>query len=128
VILVDTSVWIDHFRARRGRNATLALPDLLDEDRVLMHPWVIGELALGGLGEKPEILADLDRLPVAPSLDPDELLELVTSRRLSGTGIGWVDAQLLGSAFVAGARLWTYDARLHALADGFGAAWLATAP
>jgi predicted nucleic acid-binding protein len=109
VILVDTSVWIDYFRSGLPRLAAD-----LEADEVLLHPWVLGELALGQLGpRRARILADLALLPAAPLIPDEVVLGLVDRRTLSGSGIGWVDAQLLASSLVAGARLWTNDRRLH---------------
>jgi predicted nucleic acid-binding protein len=120
VTLVDTSVWIDFFRdAARAR----ALPALCDAGDVLLHPWVLGELALGDLGRhRASILADLRLLPAAPLLADSDVLRLVEARRLDGSGIGWVDAHLLGSTLVAGAALWTHDRRLARVASSAGAA------
>ena len=116
--LVDTSVWVDFFR---GWPHAAGLSRLLGDGEVLVHPWVKGELSLGRLGSKGrQILDDLDRLPQAPVLRDAEVLRLVEVRRLSGSGIGWVDAQLLGSALIATARLWTFDRRLRRVAGDLG--------
>ncbi len=112
--LVDTSVWVDFFRGiiRAG-----ALGDLLETNEILLHPWVLDELVLGGLGSGREaVIADLRRLPAAPCVPDEEVLELVLGRQLSGRGIGWVDAHLLASGLVAGCRLWTFDRSLAAAA------------
>ena len=112
--LVDTSVWVDFFRgrARAGR-----LAQHLEADEVLLHPWVLGELALGHLGTKRvAVLEDLRLLPVAPVVPDADVLAMIDGRRLAGRGIGWVDAQLLASAESVGAKLWTWDARLARLA------------
>ncbi len=123
MILVDTSVWIAFFR---GAPSGKALSRFLEEDAVLVHPWVTGELMLGTLGpRREEILSDLGRLPAAPLVDFEEIRALVTSRRLAGTGIGWVDAQLVGSALVAGATLWTFDTKLAKVATRLRAAFTA---
>lgn len=112
MILVDTSVWIDFLN---GASAAAPLSSLLVEGEVLSHPWVVGELALGHLGpRRPAILADLERLPVAPVATDAEVRRLIEERALAGSGIGWVDAGLLASALLAGARLWTSDRRLRA--------------
>jgi predicted nucleic acid-binding protein len=115
MILVDTSVWIAFFRGEAG---AASLARLLDDDAVLAHPWVTGELLLGSLGRRrDEIVADLNRLPAAPLLDDGEMRALLDARKLAGTGIGWVDAQLIGSALIAGALLWTLDHRLAKVAS-----------
>ena len=118
MILVDTSVWIDFFR---GSSACRRLAGLLEENEILIHPWVIGELALGHLGrQRDAIMADLFRLPTLPLLANDEILQMIDAQSLAGQGIGWVDAHLLGSALVAGAQLWTRDRRLARVASAIG--------
>jgi predicted nucleic acid-binding protein len=108
VILVDTSIWIEHFRAGHS-----ALEPLLDDGRVLGHPWVIGEIALGHLSRRQEILALLGALPQAAVATPAELLALIENRELSGRGIGYVDAQLLAATLLTpDTRLWTHDRHL----------------
>jgi predicted nucleic acid-binding protein len=111
VILADTSVWIDHLR--RG-NPTLRAH--LTKGRILCHPFIVGELALGTLRNRTEILAHLNRLPHLPVATHDEVLGFVERRRLFGVGIGWVDAHLLTAVLLAGARLWALDARLARIA------------
>jgi predicted nucleic acid-binding protein len=121
VILVDTSVWVDHLRER-----SQSLSDLLDVGRVLSHPFVIGELALGRISQRGLILSalrDLPRTEVATSL---EVLHFIEEQRLFGLGIGYVDVHLLAAVrLTAGARLWTRDRRLHGVAGQLG---LATTP
>lgn len=91
------------------------LRDLLDEvDLVLMHPFVIGEMVLGGLSAREEAL--FARLPRASLVRHEEVLELVRRRRLMRRGIGWIDAHLLASALIASASLWSADAALSAVA------------
>jgi predicted nucleic acid-binding protein len=115
VTLVDTSVWIEHLR--RGE-ATLA--GLLSSAMVMSHPFVIGELAMGSLKNRREILGLLDNLPVAPVASHDEVLTLVERYRLAGLGLGWIDAHLLASARLASTRLWTFDRRLAESARALG--------
>jgi len=110
-VLVDTSVWVDHFR--RG-NARLA--DRLRSGEVWTHPFVIGELACGTLERRGEILALLAALSHAPLLDHQEVLEFVESHRLMAQGIGWIDVHLLASATLGRIPLWTLDRRLHSVA------------
>jgi len=118
VILVDTSVWVDFFR---GADRAADLAEHLESNLVLLHPWVLGELVLGGLGpRRKSVIADLKRLPISPLVPDDELLELILARQLSGRGIGWVDVHLLASALVAGCGLWTFDGRLGAVAQDLG--------
>ena len=115
-VLVDTSVWRRFFSGHPG---VRGLGDLLDEHGlVLVHPFVMGELVLGGLSPKEEELFAL--LPSAATVAHDEVLELVRRRRLSRRGIGWVDAHLLASALVSSASIWSADARLAAAASELG--------
>jgi predicted nucleic acid-binding protein len=114
LILVDTSIWIDHLRADNS-----ALKRLLDAGRVLMHPFVIGELALGRMRQREIILAALSDLPRAEVATDAEVLGFVNREALFGRGIGYVDAHLLASArLTAGATIWTRDARLRDVAEG----------
>jgi hypothetical protein len=117
VILVDTSVWVDHLRRRNAR-----LAGLLDRDQVACHPFVIGELALGGLTHRARVLDLLAELPIARTLSHQDVLAMVEERALSGSGIGWVDVHLLASALVERWPLWTLDRRLDATARRLGAA------
>jgi predicted nucleic acid-binding protein len=116
-VLVDTSVWRKYFSGRIAARDAKALDALLDEDgAVLMHPAVLAELVLGGLSEREERL--LTRLPGAPEVSSLELLVLVRQRKLARRGIGWMDCQLLASALVAAASLWSLDRQLaEAAAD-----------
>lgn len=112
MILVDTAVWIDHFRETDRQLTTL-----LERSVVLAHPWVTGELALGNLRGRAEILRLLDDLPQATVATPAELLVVIDHRELYGVGIGYVDAQLLAATMLTdGAKLWTRDRRLLAAA------------
>ena len=109
--LVDTSVWIDHFRSGNDR-----LADLLRENIVLIHPAVIGELACGHLKRRGNTLDALQLLPRAPEVSGDEVLAFVERHRLYRKGIGWIDAQLLASSALSGAKVWTLDRALAKLA------------
>jgi hypothetical protein len=118
VILADTSVWVDHLR--RG-DKTLAA--LLDAGTVLVHPFVIGELALGNLRQREILLNALADLPHASVATDAEVLHFIERHALSGRGIGYIDAHLLAAAkLTAGAELWTNDKRLHAVAVQLGLA------
>jgi predicted nucleic acid-binding protein len=118
VILVDTSIWIDHLRTGDPE-----LVGLLQDGHVLAHPWVTGELALGHLSRRAEILGLLHNLPQAtPAMDV-EVLTLIENRHLVGLGIGYVDAHLLAATLLtANARLWTRDKRLATIAIRLGLA------
>ena len=115
MILVDTSVWVDHFRG-----ANPALSEVLGGALVLTHPFVIGELACGSLSNRTRILADLNALPLAVSATHEEVLRLIEQRELWGRGIGWIDGHLLASALLSNCELWTLDRQLHQAADGAG--------
>ena len=111
-VLVDTSVWRKYFS---GTAAARPLGDLLDEaDAVLVHPFIIGEMVLGGLSSHEEALFSL--LPSADVVPHEEVLAFVRRRRLMRRGIGWVDAHLLASALTSAAVLWSIDAHLCAAA------------
>ena len=112
MILVDTSVWVDHLRAGEP-----ALVHLLNHGLVLAHPWVTGELALGHLSQRQDILGLLTNLPSAEIATDAEVLGLIETEQLYGLGIGYVDAQLLAATrLTADARLWTADKRLAVVA------------
>jgi predicted nucleic acid-binding protein len=107
-VIADTSIWRRYFS---GAAAVRRLGSLLDEDGgVLMHPFIMGELVLGGLSTREERL--FARLPLAPVVPHDEMLELVRRRQLARRGIGWVDAHLLASALASAALLWSLDSAL----------------
>lgn len=117
MIIVDTAVWIDHLR-----DGDRELAWLLEHGGVLAHPWVTGELALGSLRGRDEILRLLDELPQAQVATPAELLAFIGDHELYRLGIGYVDAQLLAATMLTGAVLWTRDRRLLAVAEGLGIA------
>lgn len=114
-MLVDTSVWVDHFR--RG---DAALAALLVRDEVECHPFIIGELACGRLRNRAEILALLAELPQTPLVEHDEALTFLHRHGLMGLGLGWIDIHLLSSALLGGISLWTRDRRLAAAARALG--------
>lgn len=118
MILVDTSVWIDHLRTGDPK-----LVELLQDGQVLTHPWVIGELALGRLSRRGEVLALLHNLPQATVATDVEVLTLIDNQQLFGLGVGYVDAHLLAATMLStNARLWTRDKRLAAAAHQHGLA------
>jgi predicted nucleic acid-binding protein len=118
MVLVDTSVWIDHFR--RG---DLRLAGFLDRGNAVMHPFVLGELTLGHLPGIAEVIDDLRRLPKAAVANTDEVLEFIVDRKLPGSGIGYVDAHLLAAAaLVPETLVWTRDRRLLAAAQSLSLA------
>ena len=117
MVLVDTSVWIQHFR--KGERA---LADLLSDGLVLMHPFVAGELACGNLRNRSAILTDLRALPSATLALDAEVERLIEDRKLWGKGLGWVDAHLLASALLSHCAFWTRDKKLAAIAAKLGVA------
>jgi len=119
MILVDTSVWIDHFR-RADPNLTL----LLEAEEVMVHPFVIGELACGNLRARSQILGYMSDLPGAKVASFAEVLVLLEKRKLHGQGLGYVDAHLLASSILGETRLWTHDRALLAVARKLKRAYL----
>ena len=110
MILVDTSVWIEHLRKGSSK-----LSGLLEASRVLIHPFIIGELACGNLKNRNEILQLLEALPQSVQASHKETLTLIEANNLYGRGIGWIDAHLLASALLSRADFWTLDKRLTAV-------------
>jgi hypothetical protein len=104
VTLVDTSVWVEHFR-----KGDRTLQDLLANAKAIVHPFIIGELACGNLKNRAEILHLLSELPQSIVADQGEVLKLVESKKLFGTGLGWIDAHLLASALLSDVTMISYD-------------------
>ena len=118
MILADTSVWIDHLR-----NGDRNLVRELQNTRIMIHPFIVGELALGNIARRGDILTLLQDLPQAEVATDAEVLHLIEKKRLMGRGIGFIDAHLIASVLLSGAvKLWTRDKRLHALAGDMGLA------
>ncbi|HVY85734.1 MAG TPA: type II toxin-antitoxin system VapC family toxin [Caulobacterales bacterium] len=118
MILVDTSVWIDHFRAAEPQ-----LVSLLNGNEVLTHPCVIGEIALGGLKQRAQIMRHLNNLPTALIATHQEVMTFVDAHALVNTGVGYTDACLLASvALTPGSAIWTRDENLKAQAARCGLA------
>ena len=112
MILVDTSVWIDHLRTGDKR-----LIALLDSSQVLAHPFVIGELACGNLRKRNDVLKLFHNLPQAPVASHEEALHFIEGNKLMGQGVGYIDTHLLASAALAdSALIWTRDQRLQKIA------------
>lgn len=111
-VLVDTSVWIDHFRKTDER-----LVELLESASVLIHPAVLGELAMGHIPDRHATLSALSRLRRPRIATDAETLTLVEVAKLYGEGLGWVDAQLLAAARLTGAELYTRDKTLGRFAS-----------
>lgn len=119
MVLVDTSVWVQHFK-----QGDQALVNLLAWDAVLTHPMVIGEIACGTPPDRRQTLANLDLLqPVRPA-SLQEVVAFIEQERLYGLGCGLVDLLLLASVLISpGTELWTHDRRLGLLSDRFGVSY-----
>lgn len=116
MILIDTSAWIDHLRRREA-----SVEFLLRRKRVLVHPFVIGEVALGPMKRYDQVIESLSKLPRAIVAAHEEVLFIIKQHSLMGSGIGYVDAHLLASAKLAeGTRLLTRDKRLAKIAAALG--------
>jgi predicted nucleic acid-binding protein len=114
LILVDTSVWVDHL----GTTPDEILTALMARNEVVIHPFVIGELAMGGMRRRNLVLGELQKLPTLVVAAHREVMYLVDEHRLFGTGIGYIDAHLIASArLTPQTLLWTRDRRLHHEAD-----------
>lgn len=119
MILVDTSVWVDHLRA-----GDAALGERLNRSQVLMHPFVLGELACGNLHNRGELLRLLRNLPQAIVASDQEVLFLIERNALMGRGVGYVDAHLLAAVSLGGStQLWTRDKRLRSVAEALELAY-----
>ena len=116
MILVDTSVWIDHLRS-----ADAKLQSLLENDQIMTHPFIRLELALGSIASREKVLADLALLPQAPVVTPEELFSLVDHKKLYRRGIGLTDLHLICCAlFDKSISIWTRDRRLGEIANELG--------
>lgn len=116
MILVDTSVWVDHLRAN---DAGLAY--WLNNGQVLIHPCIIGEIVLGNLKNRELVIGALKEMPSITQATDHEVLDFIESNRLYGQGIGYVDAHLLAAVrLTPGTRLWTRDKRLRVAGDKLG--------
>jgi predicted nucleic acid-binding protein len=115
MVLVDTSVWIDHLR--RG---SVGLDVPLSEGQVLCHPFIIGELACGNLKNRSDILSLLQTLPEIRSAEHEEVMLFIEKHRLMGKGLGYIDVHLLTSSLLSHAPLWTLDKRIGNAAEALG--------
>jgi predicted nucleic acid-binding protein len=111
MVLVDTSVWVAHFRATH-----IDLVRLLNNGEVVCHPFIIGELGCGNLKNRNTILSLLRDLPAVSILDHEEVLAFIEGRKLMGKGLGYIDVHLLASAVLSGISIWTLDKRLEQIA------------
>jgi len=115
MLLADTCVWIEHFRHGEPR-----LADCFSKGIVLIHPFILGELACGNLKNRIAVLNHMHSLPSAGLASNDEVLHLIENRRLWGRGLGWIDVHLLASAVLSNCRFWTLDASLAKAATELG--------
>lgn len=115
MILVDTSIWIDHFRSSNSR-----LVGLLDAELVSVHPWVVGELACGNLANRATKLYLLKSLPRVAVASDDEVLFFIDKHGIAGKGIGYLDMHLLAAAALGSLKIWTRDRRLGEVAARLG--------
>jgi len=120
MVLVDTSVWVQHLR-----QGSPALARLLMDGQVVCHPFIMGELACGHLRNRSEILALLGSLPRADVASHEEVLQFIDTYRLMGKGLGYVDTHLLASAVLTGTSIWTLDKRLRETAVRLDLAYIA---
>jgi predicted nucleic acid-binding protein len=117
MVLVDTSVWVAHFRENNS-----ALASLLDSGQVFCHPLIVGELACGNLKQRSEILSLLRALPSAVVAEHNEVIDLIGNQRLMGKGMGFIDMHLIASALMSRVNLWTLDRKMNQLAALLGVA------
>ena len=118
MILADTSIWIDHFRAH-----DLMLAHVLERNEVLIHPFVLGEISLGNFGDRKRKLVMLAKLPLATLASAAEVARAIEDNRLHGLGVGYIDVHLAVSTMLTrDARLWTRDRRLRSVAEQLGVA------
>lgn len=116
MILVDTSVWVDHLRG-----GDPGLIELLERTAVVMHPFVMGEIACGSVRDRKSLLELLKDLPAAVVATDNEVMQFIERHRLHGKGIGYIDVHLLASvALTAGSKLWTRDQKLRQAAAALG--------
>ncbi len=119
-LLIDSSVWIDHFEIK-----DISVTDLLKLPNICCHPYIVGEVAIGNLGNRNEVLETMKGLPTVEVARQDFVLKFVRQRKLYGKGIGFVDCHLLASTQITpNTLLWTSDKRLKRMASELGVAYL----
>ena len=118
MILADTSIWVDYFRKQNNY-----FVERLDDDLVVMHPLVYGELVCGGLPKRRDILSQINSLPLLPVVANPEVVAFIKKHNLAGKGIGYIDAHLLAAVAQADSiRLYTHDTHLHQAAQSLSLA------
>ena len=115
MVLVDTSVWVTHFR-----KGDVGLESLLQDGRVVSHPFIVGELACGNLRNRSAILPLLNDLPMATQAEHEEVMQFIEHYRLRGKGLGFIDMHLLSSALLMKVPLWTFDRKLSEVSSVLG--------
>jgi len=118
VVLADTSVWVSHLHGGDSR-----MSDLLESQKVMAHPLVIGELACGSMRNRAEVLSMLGKLETPPVGSHEEVLDLIERKHLWGAGLAFIDVHLLASALLGGILLWTEDKHLRSAAEVLGVAY-----
>ena len=108
MVLVDTSIWVSHLRVGNSR-----LQKLLQQGKVVSHPFIIGELACGNISNRTEIISLMQSLPMLDAVEHEELLLFIEHNQIMGTGLGFVDVHLIAAAILAGVPLWTQDKKLR---------------
>lgn len=111
MVIIDTSVWIAHFR-----KANAHLQKLLSEGEVFCHHFIVGEIACGNIHNRTEIISLMQALPSTPIAAQEEILSFIDHKKLYGAGIGLIDVHLLASAFLTKASVWTVDNKLQRVA------------
>ena len=111
MVLVDTSVWIDHFYNKNDH-----LVNLLNEDKVYTHEYIVGEIACGNIANRDEIIQLIQSLSYSLSVSHEEILDFISSRHLYGKGLGYIDIHLLASSLISNVKLWTKDKNLNQVA------------
>lgn len=115
MVLVDTSVWIEHFR-----HGNIGLDSPLQEGQVVCHPFIVGELACGNIRNRFKILSLLDTLPLAHHAEHEEVMHVIDKYQLMGKGLGYIDVHLIASAMLTNIPLWTFDKRLNSVSTKLG--------
>jgi predicted nucleic acid-binding protein len=108
MVLVDTSVWVSHLRHGNPK-----LQEMLQEGKVVSHPFIIGELTCGKISNRVEIISLMQSLPMLDIVEHEELLLFIEHNKMMGTGLGFVDVHLMAAAILAGIPLWTQDKKLR---------------
>lgn len=118
MILVDTSVWIEHFR-----QGNIGLDTPLQEGQVVCHPFIVGELACGNIKNRSQVLSLLNTLPLAHRAEHEEVMHFIDKYQLMGKGLGYIDVHLLASAMLTNISLWTLDKRLNGVSTKLRINW-----